>query len=310
MILIEAVAEYCDSSGIEKITAQQYERSVNCFGAFLGRPALIEDLVTQQVNRWLRVIGESKSACTVRNRLRGLTPVWNWLAMQGKVAFYNPRSIRKVKVTKNAPKAWSLGQIEALLEAAQTLEGRVHFGPTAAELMNAWVLLAYETALRPSDLLLLRFDCFDYRQNLVTLTDHKTGNPNCLYISDRAMSAVKNLDWGQKTVFGLTKSGMRRWELKLFSAAKSYGFERQRRQATGTIRKTAATETTRIAGIEAAAALLNHRSGSRVTLEHYVAPEALAPRKMPVALCTNSSNSSEANSNYQRTNQPTTSASS
>lgn len=294
MILNEAVLEYCDSAGIEKITAQQYVRSVACYARFLGRPAVIEDLVTQQVNRWLRVIGESKSACTVRNRLRGLTPVWNWLAMQGKVAFYNPRAIRKVKVTKNAPKAWSIDQIECLLAAAAKLEGRIHFGPLASELMTAWLLLAYETALRPSDLLLLRFSCFDYKQGIVSLVDHKTGNPNCLYLTDRTMAAIKCLDWGQPTVFGLTKSGMRRWELKLFAAAKAHGFDRQRGQATGTIRKTAATETTRVQGVEAAAALLNHKSGSRVTIEHYVAPEALAPRRMPVELCPNKSSPSSA----------------
>ncbi|MEO1619311.1 MAG: hypothetical protein AAFV88_25985, partial [Planctomycetota bacterium] len=147
-VLLEDVDRYCLAAGIEKITADQYRRSVQSFSAFLDRPAMRSDLNENSVNRWLEWVSKRRSACTALNQKRGLTPVWNWLAQLGAVAFYNPRALRKIKVAKGAPVAWSVAGVGQLLMAAGDLQGRLRCGVEASDLMIAWVRVAYETGMR------------------------------------------------------------------------------------------------------------------------------------------------------------------
>lgn len=274
------VEDYCAFAGIERRTAEQYRLTVRCYGEHLGRPATRPDLDSRLVNRWLAAVAEKWSACTARNRKRGLTPVWNWLAEQNLVPHYNPRSLRKIRVPSKPVQAWSLPNVQALLAGADDLKGRLKVGVPASTLMRAWVLLAYESGARPGDLYLFRREHFDGQTKLLRYAQHKTGVIHSVVLSDRTWSALAEL-WSQheaETVFVLDRDGIRHWSKKLFAAAEPHGFTRRRGQALGTLRKTHGTEVCRVTGSAAAAARsLGHVSGDRVAIEHYIEPDVARP---------------------------------
>lgn len=277
------VERYITTSGIGRLTALQYRKSVSCYSEYLTRPARRPDLVEDRVNSWLTFIADGLAPCTTRNRKRGITALWNWLATRGDVAFYNPRALRRIRVPKKPPAAWTIQQVRQLLAGADSVSGQLRCGIDARDLMRAWVLMAYETGLRPSDMFRLRWSELDGER--LAICQHKTAVPHVAVLSKDTVAAVEKLrNSNSTTIFILRKGGMRRWELLLFAAAREFGFNRRIGQSSGTLRKTAATETARVAGVEAAARLLGHRSGTQVVIESYIQPDAIAPNAPPQAL--------------------------
>ena len=282
-LLANDVDRYCLAAGIQHVTALQYRKSETSFSAFLRRPAVREDLTEEIVNRWLGEVRKTWSACTARNRKRGITPVWNWLAQTGAVPFYNPRALMKIRVPKTPPRPWSIEQVGQLLAGARDLDGRLNCGVAASDLMQAWVLVAYETALRPSDLYRLRWE--QLAGERFTIVQHKTGGLHSVMISPETAASLDPLRAsGKPTIFILGKHGMRRWELALFRAAGGHGFTRCYGQSSGTLRKTAATILAEGEGVQSAADLLGHVSGTQVTRDSYIGPDALGPTAPPIAL--------------------------
>lgn len=264
-------------------TGKNYMRSIRFFGDYLHRPATRDDLVETVVNRWLAAVSAVRSSATVLGHKRSITAVWNWLAEQRLVEDYNARRLRRVALVLPPPQAWSITQLRALLEGAESMPGRLAAGYTAAELMRAWVLVGYETGIRPKDLRALRPR--DIQGHRIAITQNKTKRQHSCTISPAAVAALAPLiAAGGTTVFPSSKATMRRWELRLFDTASQFGFDRLRGQALGTLRKTNATEVCRIDGIDAAARSLGHVSGTDIARRYYVAPEAISEPTRPPAL--------------------------
>ena len=282
-LLSEDVENYCAFASIERITHQQYCRSVSCYSQHLGRDATRDDLREPPVNRWLADVATRLSAFTVLGRKRGLTPVWNWLAGQGLVPWYNARALRRTKVVYPPVQAWSVSQVRALLDGAAEVPGKLTCGVSGSDLMRAWVLVAYETGLRPSDLYRVTWD--QLHDNKLGLVQHKTHYGHAAQLSDAAMAALRPLrDADSSTIFVLGKNSMRRWELKLFAAAADHGFTRRKGQSSGTLRKTHGTEVCRVEGLPTAAQSLGHVDGIRVARQSYCEADAIRPTKPPTAL--------------------------
>lgn len=264
---------------LDKGTEDQYRRTIRFYSAWLGHTATRQDLDEKLINAWLREVEQTRSASTALYRKRGLTAVWNFLADQSLVRSYNGNRLRRISVRLAPPQAWSIPNVRALLAGAATLTGHMHCGILASDLMRAWVLVAYETGLRPSDLRLLTQA--DIKGETVYLCQHKTGKPHVATLSSDAVAALKKLDRdGTTLLFGFSRSTMRAWEVQLFAAAGEFGFTRRHGQSIGTLRKTHGTEICRTQGIAAAARSLGHVGGTIIAERHYVEPSAIA-RPMP-----------------------------
>lgn len=281
-LLCDDVEQYVDYAAIEYVTAIQYRKSVSCYSEFLRRDAMRSDLVEAKVNKWLA--SKTKLApCTIRNRKRGLTPVWNWLSERGLVAFYNSRALRRTKIKQKPVVAWSIPQVQQLIDGASDIEGSLKCGVSGANLMLAWIRVAYETGWRPSDMYVVRWD--EFAGNRVTISQHKTGFPDSKVLSPDAMNALRPLRRsGCETVFILEKGGIGVWEKKLWKAAESHGFTRKKGQGSGTLRKTSATKVCECYDLSAAADFLGHVDGTSVARKHYIEPHALAKNPPPQAL--------------------------
>jgi integrase len=282
MLLLKDVENLIAERSICDGTQNQYRRSVRCYSDFLGQPAERSNLVETSINRWLMSVEKTRAPETVLGRKRGITAVWNWLAEQHLVDHYNPNRLRKIKTPEHVPKAWSIDNVKALLQAAAATPGRLDCGVTAAELLTAWVWIGYESGLRPSDIHRIRVDQVG---KTVSIVQHKTGKPHTFSLSDCALAAIAPLcKPGKDAAFGLPRSTARRWELKLFEAAEQFGFTRTKGQALGTLRKTHGTEVCRQSGLAAAAQSLGHVSGTLIARQSYVQPDAIEAPPAPPSL--------------------------
>lgn len=282
MILINDVESMISERPVCQLTAKNYLRTIRYFGEFLGRIAKRQDLFEKQVNRFLAHVAANKSTSTTRGHRASLTTLWNWLAEQNLVRAYDPRRLRIVRLEVEPPCAFSLTQVRQLLAAAELVEHPCNHG-TASEMLRAWILLAYESGLRPSDL--RRLKPVHFATETITIRQHKTGKPHSFTISESTRAALKPLiDAGNPTIFPDSKFAIDRWGKRLMAQAEAMGFTRRVRQGLGTIRKTHATEVCRQHGLESAAQSLGHVSGTMIVRRYYVEPSAISTAPPPPPL--------------------------
>ena len=283
MLLIEDLDTMILERQLDPGTEANYRRNINAFGAYLGRPAERSDLSERTVNEWLRSLEAKYKPPTVLGNKRGITVLWNWLVSTGQVQPYHASRLRKIRLNRKPPVAWSIPNVVYLLQAAEQLEGSTLSGLRLRDLMYAWVTVAYETGLRPKDLLRLEYG--SVVGNRVFLVQHKTKQPHTCTLTDATIEAIEAIRRdGEPRIFGMSKNTMRHYEVKLFEIAASLGFQRSPGQSTGTLRKTHGTEIARNHGIEAAARALGHVSGTKIARDHYVQPDALAAPPPPPVL--------------------------
>jgi integrase len=265
---------------ISKDTANQYRKAIDCFSDFLGRPAKRTDLSEPLINRWLTSLPSTLAPDTVRIRKAGVLVLWNWLASLERVKPYNVRLIRTVKKPTILPASWTIPQVRILLQAATRIPDRLQCGITARELLTAWILVGYETGMRPGDIMLLKPVNVD--GNVIRIIQHKTGYVHCSRITNHTRAALETLaGYKRPYLFGLAKSTRRTWEKRLFDVAETLGFTRTYRQGLGTLRKTHATEICRTSDASAAAFSLGHVGGSQIAIRHYISPDAIGLPKSP-----------------------------
>jgi integrase len=283
MILLDDLQTMIFERPVVAETGKNYQRSIKSFGAFLGRLAHRSDLVESTVNQFIAFVSQGRAPTTAAAYKHGLTILWNWLAEQDFVRPYDPRRLRKIQETIQPPRPFSLSQVQLLLEAASMLDHRCNYG-TAAEMMRAWILVGYETGLRPGDL--RRLTPADLRSNnVLTIAQNKTGQPHSFSISSLAREALLPvLASKNATIFPPTKHEMDRWNKRLIKVAEENGLSRRKRQGIGTLRKTHGTEICRVHGLEVAARSLGHVSGTKMARKHYVEPQAIAVPPPPPSI--------------------------
>lgn len=262
----------CESV-IEPVTRKQYERAVERFSLHLGRSATIADLTTDQVNTYLVWLKSNYKIgnTTLRNYRSSIIRLWNFASDRYDHPPCIPRRLRTPKKDPVIVRAWSLPELQILMEAAETLPGRLKCGIPARIFMLAWIWVGYETGFRPSDLRLLKWDLIDFDRKTITIIQHKTGRIHTSIFGPKSEELLKKLqEFNKDRVFPLAKWGVVRWERFLFIRASHAGFRRYKGQGIGTLRKCHATEVFHVSGIAAAAESLGHVSGITTARNHYV----------------------------------------
>lgn len=274
MKLINVLTQLENETQIEPITRDQYRRSVKRFSEYLQRPARIDDLTPVTVNAYLAWLPERfsigpTSVCAHRS---GILRVWHYAADTLEIVEPCPsKRIRRPKVPKQTVRAWTLGDLDILLQCAGGMAGKLNCGIPAKDFMVCWLWVGYESGLRPSDMRLLRWADVDFSSSTITVTQHKTSCVHTSIFGPESRAALLRLrEHGQERVFPLNKFGIRRWQEILFKLAENRGFVRGNRQGLGVLRKTHATEIYKQYGLAAAAESLGHTSGTTTARNHYV----------------------------------------
>ena len=286
MIVKELLNRLSVEVELEACTLAQYGRALEKFGGHLGREIEIDDLQVDRVNEFLAFLKtKGLTGTTVRNYRVSLTRLWNFAVSDGLCQPFDPKKLRTPKIDRRPVRAWSLAQVITLMTVAAKIEGKLKIGISRADFLLAWILVGYDTGLRPVDLRLLLWNDVDLEQGRIIITQHKTRQPHTAILSENSIHSLLKIEKpARPRVFPMGKGGMRKLELLLFAAASQIGFRRSRGQGLGTLRKTHATAIYEAEGEHAAAESLGHVGGTRTVRASYIDSRSIRSGRLPPQL--------------------------
>ncbi|AMV30924.1 site-specific tyrosine recombinase XerC [Pirellula sp. SH-Sr6A] len=279
--VVDQVAMECD---LALVTVKQYELAVKRFSEFLGKQATKDDLTTENLNGFVCSLQKFLTGTTARNYRVSITRLWNHLTEFYGLEPYNVRRLRRPKIEEKPVYAWSAQQVQQLMQGCENLIGIMRCGAREYEFMKAWLLLGYDTGLRPIDLRGIEWDDLDFESRRFAIVQHKTGIAHHGMMRPQTIVALEILQQrlpNSTKVFPLSKGGVRRLELALYKEAATFGFKRRRGQGIGTLRKTHATGVYTLAGEHAAAESLGHVGGVRTARKSYIDHRAVQKGRLP-----------------------------
>ncbi|MEX2113316.1 MAG: hypothetical protein WD845_09030 [Pirellulales bacterium] len=218
----EMVERYALSRDITTGSVEQLDFAIRSFGKFLTRQPVADDFRDDTINRFiLWLVSEGFAHETVRSRRRALLTLWRADAEDDLLP--PPRKVRRVKPRRVLPRAWTEGQVDAILAQCDTLRGRFRRHPAIERraFARAYVLAAYESGFRRSDLLRIRRPQIP-PSGLIVLVQSKTGNVHLARIRPETIVAIDTMGTaGRENVFGGVVSNRRlcRMFTAIFQAA-------------------------------------------------------------------------------------------
>lgn len=120
--------------------------------------ATLDDLSEGTISAFLRDLQGKGRAPRYLKRMRGdLLCFWRH-AYRCRLKDRLPELdlVRNPTVPRTAPEAWTIAEIRTLCAAADSMDGQYRWGVTRQAFWQAWIRVAWDTGLRPSDLLRLR----------------------------------------------------------------------------------------------------------------------------------------------------------
>jgi integrase len=223
-----------------KNTGVALHATVRLFERFLGRPATLDDLVDQTVSRWIVQLEERGLAqWTVRGNRQRLIAIWNaaWMHEPPLVPS-PPRRVRRVRRPRIMPEAWTAEQVEAIATAGKKCRGVFRLSRVSrSAFWSALVMVAWDSGLRLSDLLALRFADVG-ADGRVVLLQGKTGRLVRCKLSAETLQAIDAIrDAWRETIFGGAISRRRfyeRFKQIVRAAGLPRGTSRWLRRSSGT----------------------------------------------------------------------------
>lgn len=261
-------------------TIKHYEMTVRALCRWHVRPVRLLDLSDKLVNEYLSHMKErGLTQATIRSQRVDLCALWRSAAEEGLVDTV-PVRVRRVRVNPKIPTAWTLAEVNRLLQAAEKVEG--FDSKTGLKLSLFWpafVRVGYDTALRFSDLLAITKTQVSSKGDL-TIPQQKTDREIVCRLRASTMQAIEAtfpperdllLPWGKvRSQFWYA------WR-KLLTAA---GLPTGRREGPQKLRRTSASHLEKVAP-GTATAHLGHRSPA-MAAKHYIDPAiAYGERPLP-----------------------------
>lgn len=273
MHIAELLRGYGSQRDVGATTLKWLSLILSRFERFLGRPPSLDDFRDDIVNDWTAAMlaASQLSRATVHGYRRGLLILWRFAVEQGLVERM-PAHIRRLKVPAPAPVAWTLDEVAALANAASNLPGFHRTGADRSRVLHALVMVAWDSGLRLTDLLRLKFSDIGTTGNGV-IVQHKTGNPVIFRLSGAAMSALEEIRLPKRTfIFGEVAS-----RKAIFMAMREAALSAGLAGGTRKIRKSGATAV-EAANPGAAMAYLGHKTPG-LAYKHYVDPRLVQQQK-------------------------------
>lgn len=155
----------------------------------IGAPDF-SDLTEESLSRFVRDLEGVRQPGYVKRLRADLITIWKDAAREHpeQVKAPNTERIRAVRVPQRTPEAWTFAQVKQLLRVCSGITGEYPSGITKAAYWRAWILVAWDTGIRPSDVQLIRFA--QVREGSITLTQVKTGRVHWAKLSPATLSAI------------------------------------------------------------------------------------------------------------------------
>jgi integrase len=196
------VERYALEHDIRPNSLEQLQYAVQGFAAFLGHTPAKDDFSDDTVNRYLTWLpSQGLAPPTIHGRRRGLLTLWRSMVIHG---WPEPRRIKRLAPLKMLPRAWTGEQIGAILAQCDQLDGTFKNHPRISRRLfaRAFVLTAYETGFRRSDLLRIRRPQIT-PEGTIVLVQSKTGLPHVAKVRPPTVQAIDAMGCqGRELVFG------------------------------------------------------------------------------------------------------------
>ena len=175
--------------------AQQVTIALRSLRRFNRKEVLFDELPLI-INRWIAYLELKLSPRTVKGRRATIISLWYAASDEGVCDPPEIRKIRKVKVSRPAPDAWTLEEFQKIVDAAQ--EFRDHWyrnGINRADWWNAFARVCFDTALRRGDMLAIK--CSDVETNaegsFLRTVQSKTGDGIIHRLNPKTAEAVAKI---------------------------------------------------------------------------------------------------------------------
>lgn len=145
---------YVPLKGVSARTQKLYQMTIGSYGEFLGCEPTIEHLAEVPVARFLQQRMAERAAATAAKDRAQLRALWEFAARRGIVDQFP--TLRTIRVPERIPEAWTIGQMQQLLQSASEATGCVG-GVPACDFWPALILVCFETGERISAVLGLRW---------------------------------------------------------------------------------------------------------------------------------------------------------
>ncbi|MGE0757858.1 MAG: tyrosine-type recombinase/integrase [Pirellulaceae bacterium] len=260
-------AVYIPQHDLRKHTVYHLQAAVKAFERWRGEPVTLAELSDDRVAGWLTAMLDAGTPrATIKGYRGGIITLWRFAFERGDVAM-PPRLVKKVKLSKRIPSAWTLDQFTKLIEAARREPGDIG-RHAAADWWVALLLVGYDTGARITPIMNLATADIDLLERRVVFrAEHvKTGRDETFAISEDTTAAVRTIYRpGRELLFGDWRSD--RSQMSWPALTKRYrrilhraGLPAGRRDLFHRVRRTTATQLAKTVGNVEAAQLLGHSS--------------------------------------------------
>jgi len=184
ILLRDFVDVYIDKRNLERPigrevgyrTRQHLDDAVRAFSSWLNRPASVEDLTADVLNRFLADHhAAGKSPYTVKNRRTGLMVLLRRAVRLGLAQDVDARDVRSVHCPKLKIDGYSEGDMQVLIGMASRIKGVVRkTGIGRATYFVSAMLTMWNLGSRPGDIIKIRVCDFDPR-GFFWVVEQKTG---------------------------------------------------------------------------------------------------------------------------------------
>lgn len=262
---------YLAEREIRDSSAFQLRMSVRLFVEHVGSDPEVDDLSHQLFNQWTKSNPRGWHPCTMKRRISDVIGVWTY-AYQVELTQNRPDRlrVRKPRVPRTIPEAWTLDELERMMDACDTFGQFMTNGIRRGDLLLGVILCGYYTGLRPADLRRLK------RSQLLEsgqpIPMEKRGGDEVLAATPSHVIAFIDSAYGDEPdVFAWPYRSeyfyRRAWKPML----KLAGLPFDKRQGLQKLRRTAVSHAESL-NEGAGARIAGHRPGSAVTHKSYIDP--------------------------------------
>ena len=186
---------YCVQKTISPKYAQQMEITLRSLRRFHKRDVLFDELPIV-INRWLAHLELKLAPRTLKGRRATIICLWYAAADEGVCDPPDIRKIRKVKVNRPTPDAWTLEEFQKIVDAAQEFRNDWYRnGINRADYWDAFARVCYDTALRRGDMLAIK--CSDVETTtqgtFLRTVQSKTGDGIIHRLNPKTAEAVQKI---------------------------------------------------------------------------------------------------------------------
>lgn len=201
MTLSDFVDQYSLEHDIAASTEKTYRYTVSHFERWHDGPISLTELDSNMVNEYLKCYAQDHAPMTVRSRKCDIMTLWH-AAYNAELTEHPPLRVRKIRVPRNMPDAWTMDELNRVIKICRDLPG--YFQTTGIKrsfFFTSFVMAMYDTALRLCDMLQIERAWIN-SEGVLSVTQLKTFHgltttlrPETIEAVDQSFPPVRTLCW-------------------------------------------------------------------------------------------------------------------